>query len=263
MTEAIRRADLGARPLHRPSGIGRPRAGRREGLADVQPRRHRHASQPGRDGDRPRKCRPARGEMAVPGQGLGPGDRGHPCHAHRRGRLRLFRHGHGSDLLQALARWEGAMVVPPQSGSRGGTGRIRVGEERCKEPKRPLPGVTGRHHGLGAGDRGHGLLRRRRRLVLRAGPGDRGRALEAQCASQGLPRLPPDQRLHGLADPRRGQADRRRRHPRTAPGRRALLSWLVGPGLRHGPGAEDRPDRVEVRRRPQARALEPPDHDQG
>ena len=34
----------------------------------------------------------------------------------------------------------------------------------------------------------------------------------------------------------------------------ALLSRLVGPGLRHGPGAEDRPDRLEVRRRPQARA---------
>ena len=37
--------------------------------------------QPGRDGHRPGQRRPARGEVAVPRQGLGPGDRGHPRHA--------------------------------------------------------------------------------------------------------------------------------------------------------------------------------------
>ena len=67
-----------------------------------------------------------------PAKGLGPGDRGHPCHAHRRGRLRLFRHGHGSDLLQALARWEGALVVPSQSGSRGGRAASESGKGDAK-----------------------------------------------------------------------------------------------------------------------------------
>lgn len=43
-----------------------------------------------------------------------------------------------------------------------------------------------------------------------------------------------------------------------APGRRPLLSRLERPGVHPRPGAQDRQNRVEVRPRAQARALEPP-----
>ena len=45
---------------------------------------------------------------------------------------------------------------------------------------------------LGPGDRGHRLLRRPGRLVLRARPRDRQGAVEGRRAGRGLPRRPPD-----------------------------------------------------------------------
>ena len=73
--------------------------------------------------------------------------------------------------------------------ARAGAGRAR----RCRAESRNarFQSSAGGHLRLGAGHRRHRLLRRHRRLDLRAGPGDRGGALEARHAGRGVPRRPP------------------------------------------------------------------------
>ena len=95
------------------------------------------------------QCRPARREMAIPRQGLGAGDRRHPCHARRRGRLRLFRHGHGPDVLQADARRQGPLVLPQPGAERSGLGSRRSKTPRSTEERR-FQSSRGGHLGLGA-----------------------------------------------------------------------------------------------------------------
>ena len=112
---------------------------RRQGLADVQPRR------PGTRHNRARRPstvqrRPARREVAIPRQGLRAGDRRHPRHARRRGRLRLLRHGHRPDVLQADARRQGPLVLP-QPGSTPAAGRPKQLRRRCQVRWRAPPTV--------------------------------------------------------------------------------------------------------------------------
>ena len=100
MTHSIRRAMRHLVVLALvPAAIAR--AGRSPRLADVQPRPVWLAVQPGRDDDRPEDCRATGGEVAISGQGFRSADRGYPRHASGRQRLRLLRHGHRPDLLQA------------------------------------------------------------------------------------------------------------------------------------------------------------------
>ena len=58
-----------------------------------------------------------------PAKGSDRADRGHPRHADRRGRLRLLRHGHRPDVLQADARRQAPLVLP-QAGPRGRQRRV-------------------------------------------------------------------------------------------------------------------------------------------
>ena len=55
---------------------------------------------------------PARGEMAIPGQGLGLASGDDPCDARRRQWICLLRHRHRSGVLQVDARRQGSLVVP-------------------------------------------------------------------------------------------------------------------------------------------------------
>ena len=126
-----------------------------------------------------------------PAEGLGRGDRGHPRHARRRGRLRLLRHGDRPDVLQADARRQGPLVLPQPDPLRAECPRRPRRRPRGRRTTSGSSRSSEGHHRLGPGDRGHRLLRRPRRLVLRPRPGDRHGALEARRAGQGLPRRPP------------------------------------------------------------------------
>ena len=266
MTDSIRRAMWHLVLLAMlPAAIG-PGAGRCQGLADVQPRPHRLAVQPGRDGDRPGQRRPARGEMAVPGQGsdqqIG------VIHATPTVVDGYVYFGTATDptfyklspdgkLCWVVSQADPRRAEPPAVAS--------AGAGRGAGARLPLPVVRRGDHDLGPGDRGHRLLRRRRRLVLR--PRSRRPARSAGRSTRGpsdFPGAHADQRLLRLADPRRRQDHRRRRRARAAPARAgSFYRGSTGRGFLTGPRAEDRPDRLEVRPRPQARAARPADHDQG
>ena len=168
--------------LTRPAATAR--AGRCQGLADVQPRPRRLAVQPGRDGDRPGQRRPARGEMAVPGQGLGasrsassmprPSSWTATSTSARRPTPTFYKLTPDGKL-----RW--SYRNPARSGGRPASGP--AGADGPSHDFR-FQSVARGDLGLGAGDRRHRLLRRHRRLVLRPRPRDRRRALEAQRAGR-------------------------------------------------------------------------------
>ena len=97
-----------------PSSCGRPSLTpvRMRKIGRCTTRRHRHAYNRGETAIGRSNAGRLEEKWRFPAKGSKPGDRGHPCHARRRGRLRLFRHGHRPDVLQADARRQGPLVLP-------------------------------------------------------------------------------------------------------------------------------------------------------
>ncbi len=82
------------------------------------------------------------------------------------------------------ARWEAAWSYRAirLRGGRAASGRGSASGAETSASSRHR-----RHLGLGARERGHGLLRRHRRLVLRARPGDRGGAWKLNARAEDFP----------------------------------------------------------------------------
>ena len=264
MTESIRRAMWVIRPLYRPPGIDRPRAGRREGLADVQPRRPRHAATT-------RARRPSAGTM--------------PAGSRRS----------GGSPPRARARRSGSSTPRPSSWTATST------SARPRDPTfyklTPDGKVRWSYRNPARAD-GPRPTRAKGRRGRRDGFRFQSSAEGASSARRWSPRTPSTSATWGAGSTRSTGRPAQERWKLSTRGKEfpgahpinvffaspiladgklivaggtleqvvaacPVYQGLHGPGIRRGPRAEDRPGRLEVRRRAQARAARPADHDQG